>query len=117
MSITKTNRVAVHQYEVALQIEDRDLLASEAAKLNDEKKVINRELDEAKQTHKSETTKRDLRIEQILRAIHEKKELRPVECQVEYDDATNEALYMYDGKIVDRRHMTPDEMQAEFPSV
>ena len=86
-----------------------------AAALCQEVKDLDVQFEEVKDNWKAKIKAREAKRDDILAVIHAKKEKRSVESVLVKNYDTKEMEYWFEGKVVERRTMTADEVQTELP--
>lgn len=113
---TNFNTPETESRDVQVELESAELLTivDDAGKLNGEIKKIKAEFAEQKEIVKNRIkTKLDL-LNELLKKMETKKELRNVECTKRLNVEDGIVEYIYRGKVVDSRMAKDEDRQGRF---
>jgi hypothetical protein len=111
---TPTGTMVHKDIEFPLTEKEFSTKGKEAAKLSKEVNSLEDQFDEKKKEWSTKIKDREVKRDEILSVIHAGKEIRRVEVMMEKDYNAKEIRYHFEGKVVEIRAMTKDELQMEI---
>lgn len=109
----KTNKISK---EVWFTLTEAEIVhrAKEAARIRNEKLLMEVELKDHQKLVKKDIEKKEEELHELMNVVRTGKESRILPCEMEKDFDRHTMKYFYDGKLVDERPLTPDERQMSL---